>query len=54
MIGRAAKTVLRKSRRQVRPSREVCPLCFEDDHIGGRNHIPAHNPSFVPNAIMPS
>jgi hypothetical protein len=40
MIGRAAKTVLRKSRRQVRPSREVCPLCFEDDHIGGRNHIP--------------
>jgi hypothetical protein len=40
MIGRAAKTVLRKSRQQVRPPRKVCPFCFEADHIGGRNHIP--------------
>jgi hypothetical protein len=40
MIGRAAKTVLRKSRKQVRPPRKVCPFCFDADHIGGRNHIP--------------
>ncbi len=40
MIGRTANTVLRESRQQVRPSRKVCPFCFEADHIGGRNHIP--------------
>src|SRR6266852_1335426 len=40
MIGRTAKTVLRHSRQQARPSRKVCPFCFEDEHIGGRNHIP--------------
>ena len=40
MIGRAAKTVLRRSRQQVRPPRKVCLFCFEADHIGGRNHIP--------------
>jgi hypothetical protein len=40
MIGRAAKIVLRHSRQRVRPSRKVCPYCFEADHIGGRNHIP--------------
>jgi len=40
MIGRTAKTVLRHSRQRLRPSREVCPFCFEADHIGGRNHIP--------------
>ena len=40
MIGRTASTVLRRSRQQVRPSRKVCPFCFEADHIGGRNHIP--------------
>jgi len=40
MIGRTAKTVLRGSRQKVRPPRKVCPLCFEADHIGGRNHIP--------------
>ena len=40
MIGRTAKTVLRKSRQQVRPARNVCPFCFESDHIGGRHHIP--------------
>src|SRR2546426_10211113 len=40
MIGRAANTVLRRSRQQVRPPRKVCPFCFEADHIGGRNHIP--------------
>jgi len=40
MIGRTAKTVLRESRRQLRPPRKVCPFCFEADHIGGRNHIP--------------
>jgi len=40
MIGRAAKTVLRASRQEVRPPRKVCPFCFEGDHIGGRNHIP--------------
>ncbi len=40
MIGRTAKTVLRESRRQLRPPREVCPLCLEADHIGGRNHVP--------------
>jgi hypothetical protein len=39
MIGRTAKTVLRHSRQLVRPSRRVCPLCLEADHIGGRNHI---------------
>jgi hypothetical protein len=40
MIGRTAKTVLRHSRQRVRPSRKVCPFCFEADHIAGRNHIP--------------
>ena len=40
MIGRTAKTVLRRARQQLRPSRKVCPCCFEADHIGGRNHIP--------------
>src|SRR5215472_17289452 len=40
MIGSIAKTVLRQSRQRVRPSRRVCPFCFEADHIGGRNHIP--------------
>src|SRR5215472_7309488 len=40
MIGSIAKTVLRHSRQGVRPSRKVCPFCFEADHIGGRNHIP--------------
>jgi hypothetical protein len=40
MIGRTAKTVLREARQQVRPPREVCPLCLEADHIGGRNHVP--------------
>jgi hypothetical protein len=40
MIGRTAKTVLRQARQQVRPSRKVCPFCFEAEHIGGRNHIP--------------
>ena len=40
MIGRTAKTLLRHSRQGVRPPRKVCPLCFEDDHIGGRNHVP--------------
>lgn len=40
MIGRTAKTVLRHARQRVRPSRKVCPCCFEADHIGGRNHIP--------------
>ena len=40
MIGHTAKTVLRRSRQRVRPSRKVCPYCFEADHIGGRNHIP--------------
>jgi hypothetical protein len=40
MIGRTAKTVLRNSRQKARPPRQVCPFCFEADHIGGRNHIP--------------
>ncbi len=40
MIGRTAKTVLRHARQLARPSRKVCPFCFEADHIGGRNHIP--------------
>jgi hypothetical protein len=40
MIGRTAKTVLRHARQRVRPSRKVCPFCFEADHIGGRNHMP--------------
>lgn len=40
MIGRTAKTVLRGSRRLVRPPRKVCPYCFESDHIGGQNHVP--------------
>ena len=40
MIGRAAKTVLRRSRQQARPPRKVCPFCFEGDHIGARNYIP--------------
>lgn len=39
MIGRRAKTVLRHSRQRVRPSRKVCPYCFEADHLGGRNQI---------------
>jgi hypothetical protein len=40
MIGRTAKTVLRRSRQQTRPPRKVCPFCIEGDHIGGRNHLP--------------
>ena len=40
MIGRTAKTLLRESRKQLRPPRKVCPFCFEGDHIGGRNNIP--------------
>jgi len=40
MIGRTAKTVLRHSRQRARPSRMVCPYCFEADHIGGQNHMP--------------
>ena len=40
MIGRTAKTVLRHARQRVRPSRKVCPFCFEADHIGGQNHVP--------------
>jgi hypothetical protein len=40
MIGLTAKTVLRRSRQQARPPREVCPFCFEDEHIGGQNHLP--------------
>jgi len=40
MIGRTANTVLRRSRQQVRPPREVCPFCFQDEHIGGSKHIP--------------
>ena len=40
MIGRTAKTVLRRSRQQLRPPRKVCPFCFEGDHIGGQRHIP--------------
>lgn len=40
MIGRSAKSVLRRARQQARPPRKVCPFCFEGDHIGGRNHIP--------------
>jgi len=40
MIGRTAKTVLRHARQRMRPSRKVCPFCFEADHIGGRIHIP--------------
>ena len=40
MMGRAGQTVLRAARQRVRPPREVCPLCFEADHIGGRNHVP--------------
>ncbi len=39
MMGLRAKTVLRRSREQARPPREVCPFCFEDEHIGGQNHI---------------
>ncbi len=39
-MGRAGNTVLRDSRKQVRPPRKVCPYCFEADHIGGHNHIP--------------
>jgi len=39
MIGRTAKTVLRRSRQQARPPRKVCPFCVEGDHIGGHNHI---------------
>jgi hypothetical protein len=40
MIGRTAKTVLRRSRQQIRPPRKVCPFCFEAEHIAGRNHVP--------------
>ena len=40
MIGRIANTVLRQSRKRVRPPRKVCPFCFEADHLAGRNHIP--------------
>lgn len=39
-MGRAANSVLRHSRQQARPPRRICPLCFELDHIGGRNHVP--------------
>ena len=40
MNGRMGNTVLRASRRQVRPPRKVSPCRIEADHIGGRNHIP--------------
>jgi hypothetical protein len=40
MIGRAAKSLLRRARQQTRPPRKVCPYCIEADHIGGRNHVP--------------
>jgi len=40
MMGRTARTALRNSRQQARPPREVCPFCFEADHIGGANQIP--------------
>jgi hypothetical protein len=40
MNGRTGNTVLRASRRQVRPPRKVSPFRIEADHIGGRNHIP--------------
>ena len=40
MIGRTGNTVLRASRRQVRPPRKVSPFRIEADHIGGRNHVP--------------
>lgn len=40
MIGRTANTALRRSRQLQRPPREVCPLCLEDEHIAGRNHVP--------------
>jgi len=40
MMGRTGTTLLRRARQRVRPSRKVCPFCFEADHIGGRNHIP--------------
>ncbi len=40
MIGRTASTVLRASRRRVRPPRKVSPFLIEADHIGGRNHVP--------------
>jgi len=39
-MGRKGKTVLRNSRRQVRPPRKVCPFCIEGDHILGRRHNP--------------
>jgi hypothetical protein len=40
MMGRKGKTVLRNSRQQLRPPRNVCPFCFEGDHLLGRNHNP--------------
>jgi hypothetical protein len=40
MIGREGNTVLRNSRRQVRPPRKVCSFCIEGDHILGRRHNP--------------
>jgi hypothetical protein len=40
MIGRMAKTVLRRARQSKRPPRKVCPYCVEADHVGGHNHIP--------------
>jgi hypothetical protein len=40
MIGRTAKTVLRRSRQRVRGPRSVCPFCLDADHIAGHNHIP--------------
>jgi len=40
MIGLTAKSVLRASRREVRPPETVCPLCIQGDHIAGANHIP--------------
>lgn len=40
MMGRNGKNVLRNSRQQVRPPRNVCPFCIEGDHILGRRHNP--------------
>jgi hypothetical protein len=40
MMGRASQTALRAARQRVRPPREVCPLCFEGDHVAGRHHVP--------------
>lgn len=40
MMGRVARTILRHSRQLQRPAQQVCPFCFESDHIGGRNQVP--------------